>query len=390
MEVDRRMRSAEHIADKRVEEAEYKSGLRAGAPTREAVKDKDGVVFIRTASDGVLTKDTIDPKFIISIEDTVNNKFLHQRKDTVQASAKSSGDGAKVGQLVRKIEGKAHSLAQSSASASAALASNDKSWPSSHEDQTASTGVYWEGSWTPGYADRPKADVPKAGESPKAKAPKPLPSPPTGPPPQKKAAIVGEPKAVPAAQPVKIMEQKAKTPPEAHQSQSSRQHLRPPKPKQKGLARKSQKGWKLGLKQDFKGDFLRQLTRDQLASLGVTDTQDRGSTSPEADLLKRAKERLKRALGLGYTSVLDRFIMNTDFTESVLNDGENEYDCERFDLFAKCHLTQPDRSKTQVRLGNSENGQLEHMAAKLVYIDVAHINVLPDRFHYMGQPWMVM
>eukprot|EP00435_Cladocopium_sp_Y103_P050651 s972_g15.t1 len=82
--------------------------------------------------------------------------------------------------------------------------------------------------------------------------------------------------------------------------------------------------------------------------------------------------------------------MDTVFIESILNDGANGYDCERYDLLAKCHLPKPDRSKAQVRLGTSENSQLEHMAAKLVYIDVAHLNVLPDRFHYMGQRWMIM
>eukprot|EP00435_Cladocopium_sp_Y103_P039012 s873_g10.t1 len=79
--------------------------------------NQDGVVFIRTASDGILTKDTIDPKFIISIEDTVNKEILFQRKDTAQSTAKSSGEGA---QGKQKIEGKAQTLAQSSAPASAA------------------------------------------------------------------------------------------------------------------------------------------------------------------------------------------------------------------------------------------------------------------------------
>eukprot|EP00435_Cladocopium_sp_Y103_P026635 s1446_g6.t1 len=216
------------------------------------------------------------------------------------------------------------------------------------------------------HEEVPKAKVPKAAESPKAKAPKSLPLPPTGPPPQKKAAVAGEPKAVPAAQPpVKILEQKAKTPPGS--PSKAKQPPAPPPPKAKaeggsteaprtarkiesysckrccaqvfagqaecdgcGLVleparaqktktaeRRKEELRKLGLKYDFKGGFLRQLTRDQLLSLGVTDPQDRGSSSPEADLLKRGKERLKRALDFdfGYTSVLDSFIMDTVFIE---------------------------------------------------------------------------
>eukprot|EP00435_Cladocopium_sp_Y103_P041276 s873_g11.t1 len=172
-------------------------------------------------------------------------------------------------------------------------------------------------------------------------------SPPTGPPP-KKVAIVGEPKAVPAAQPpVKILEQKAKTPPGS--PSKAKQPRAPPPPKAKaeggsteaprtatkiesysckrcfawvfpgqaecdgcGLVleparaqkvkigeRRKEEFRKLGVKYDFKGDLLRQLTRDQLSSLGVADLQERGSSSPEADLLKRAKREFEEGIGLG-------------------------------------------------------------------------------------------
>eukprot|EP00435_Cladocopium_sp_Y103_P003691 s1667_g1.t1 len=221
----------------------------------------------------------------------------------------------------------------------------------------------------PGYAHQPKAEVPKAVESPKAKAPKSVPSPPVGPLPQKKAAVTGEPKAAPAAAPpAKILEQKPKTPPGVGQVEcdgcgmiiDSTQAQRAKIAERRKAAIRG-----LGLRYDFRGDFLKQLTRDQLAGLGVTDPQDRGSSSPEAELLKRARGRLEKALNLGYTSVLDRFTMDTVFTETVLNEGENEYDCERYDMLAHCHLPKPDRDRVQIRLGNSQNSQLEHLSARL-------------------------
>eukprot|EP00435_Cladocopium_sp_Y103_P041234 s3220_g11.t1 len=446
-QVDQKLHPAVHTATLLTNvEAEYKSGLRAGAPIeirvamREAVQG--GVVFFRTASDGILTKDEIDPKFIISIEDTVNKKMLFQRKDVEQATAKSSGEGAKaggkVGKIVQKIEGKSQTFAQSSAPATAASASDyvAPTFGSSPMKIKPPPPAY--AAKKPGQEQPPKAEVPKAAEPPKAKAPTSVPSPPAGPPPQNKAAVAGEPKAVPAAQPpVKILEQKSKTPPGSPskaKQQATQPAPPPPKAKAESVAPEPRTATKiesysckrccaqvfagqvecdgcglvleptqaqrakiaerrkeairnLGLRYDFRGDFLKQLTREQLAGLGVTDPQDRGSRSPEAELLKRARGRLEKALDLGYTSVLDRFTMDTVFTETVLNEGENEYDCERF---AKCHLPKPDRDRVQVRLGNSQNSQLEHMSARLVYIDLPRVNMLPDRFRYIGELWLVM
>eukprot|EP00435_Cladocopium_sp_Y103_P043734 s180_g12.t1 len=177
-----------YFSDKRVQDAEYKSGLRAGAPIEIRVAMKESVqnaaVYIRIASDGILTKDISEPDLIISIEGTENKTMLYQRQDPGQATAKRSGADRTVGQIAQKIEGK---------------------------------------------------------------------------------------------------------------------ELR-----------------KLGVKYDFKGGFLRQLTRDQLAGLGITDSQDRGSASAEADLIKRGKDRLKRAKDKGYTSILDHFVMDSVFAESAL------------------------------------------------------------------------
>ena len=52
---------------------------------------------------------------------------------------------------------------------------------------------------------------------------------------------------------------------------------------------------KLGVKYDFKGDFLKRITDRQLEGLGLLGDQSRGSSSPEADLISRAKSRRARA-----------------------------------------------------------------------------------------------
>ena len=116
---------------------------------------------------------------------------------------------------------------------------------------------------------------------------------------------------------------------------------------------------KLGVKYDFKGDFLKRVTDQQLE-------------------------------GLGLHSILERFSKDATFAASLLNEGENEYDCERYDLLRHGHLPKMDRTHAQVKLGVSESSQLEHMAARLVYIDVHDQKDVPDRFHYIGQSWLYM
>ena len=49
-----------------------------------------------------------------------------------------------------------------------------------------------------------------------------------------------------------------------------------------------------------------------------------------------------------------------------------------------------DRTRAQVRLGVSESSQLEHMATRLVYLDVHDQRDVPERFHYIGQSSLYM
>ena len=147
---------------------------------------------------------------------------------------------------------------------------------------------------------------------------------------------------------------------------------------------------KLGLYYDFRGEYLQSITHSQLESLGLLDDQARGSSSPEASLLARAKSRFDRALSLGYVSVADRFAQDATFAESVLNEGENEYDYERYDLLKSAHLPKPGRTKAQVKMGVSEQSQLEHNAMRLVYLDLASRLDVPKSFRYIDQPWFYM
>ena len=65
---------------------------------------------------------------------------------------------------------------------------------------------------------------------------------------------------------------------------------------------------KLGVRCDFKGEFLKKITNQQLEGMGLLGDQLRGSISPEADLISRAKSRHNRAIiEKGYDSILERF-----------------------------------------------------------------------------------
>ena len=83
---------------------------------------------------------------------------------------------------------------------------------------------------------------------------------------------------------------------------------------------------KLGGRYDFKGQFLKKVTNEQLSANGLLGDQLRGSTSPEADLISHAKSRHARAVDKGYSSIWERFSQDAVFAASLLNEGENEHD----------------------------------------------------------------
>ena len=75
-------------------------------------------------------------------------------------------------------------------------------------------------------------------------------------------------------------------------------------------------------------------------------------------------------MNLGYKSVLYRFSKDATFAESLLNEGDNEYDCERYDLLKLARLPKSDK--------------LEHM--RLVYLDIANEQDAPT----IPVPWTAL
>ena len=494
-------RAHSYFSEVRVDEKEYISGLRAERPIEirvamaEAVRA--GIVFFRTASDGILTSDVVPAQYIISVDDTVKKVNLYRRHEEVAQSAASGGGEIGVQKLVETFEAKASKRAGSkSPAASTGAPTATAFFPGKVKPPPPNVAQL---AGMPGYASSRLLPPPPKGEAPKPPAakvespktpPKTPPKPPSkegtsaprapevpkavtsevdtaaeGEPAKKKAALTSVPAAVPAAssaaaflEPVSkiappkaaqkdpkapVAESPSKTPASTSKSLVPKQKSRPKgddQPSKKEGKKEDKKPvpikievtqctrcfaqtfkgqiecdvcglmlegvnkadrtkiaerrkaalHKLGLFYDFRGEYLQSITHSQLESLGLLDDQARGSSSPEADLLKRAKSRFDRALSLGYVSVEDRFTQDATFAESVLNEGENEYDCQRYDLLKSAHLPKPSRTKAQVKMGVSEQSQLEHNAMRLVFLDLASRLDVPKSFRYIDQPWLYM
>ena len=427
-------RAHNYFSDKRVDQEGFVSGVRAQRPIEVRVAMREavaaGLVFIRTTSDGILTKDVVPPQFIVSIEDTESKTNLYVRRDNVEQAARSTGAATSVKQHIATFEGRAKPRAETGE-----VASSSKDVPAVFPGKFKPPPPIALPK-APGYADSrmmatppPKADAPKTSprtEAQKAKSPRPPTTPKvesprpalpkakaepqqpvakatTEEPAQKKAALTGMPKSVPAAKPpaappaaAKLMEASAKVPPketssapsEAAATTAPKSHGAGSTPKSLGKettpkqqpatvqkapvaavkievstcsrcfaqtfqgqiqcnvcgltledASKAQRAkiaerrkealQKLGVRHDSKGEFLKKITNQQLEGMGLLGDQLRGSISPEADLIARAKSRHNRAIEKGYNSVLDRFSQDAVFAASILNEGENEYDCER-------------------------------------------------------------
>ena len=105
---------------------------------------------------------------------------------------------------------------------------------------------------------------------------------------------------------------------------------------------------------------------------------------------QRTRSRRQRAEKLGNDSVLARFTADAQFAQSLLAERDTEYECERYDVLRFAHLPRTDRTPAQIRLGVSENSQMEHAAMRLVFLDIDSKQDIPDRFHYLGKPWLFM
>ena len=438
-----------------------------------------GVLFFKTASDGILTTDIVPSQFIISIDDTEKKMNLYRRHEEVASSAQGSAGGTHVQDIVKTFEAKAGKRAGSRSPAASTGAPSEPAFFPGKVKPPPPNVAQFQG--MPGYAHSrmmpppPKGEAPKppvakdegrpmtpktttatppkegASASPLPDVPKAAPKAATGEtedePAKKKAALASAPVAVPAAAsaaapaapssaaafleptPKEKAKAKAKVPeapkaappsgtptsktlvskqksrPKSDDQPSAKEEVQKPTSikietkqcercfaetfkgqiqcdvcglalegmskadRQKIAERRKAALHKIGIYYDHRGDYLQKITQSQLESLGLLDEQARGSTSPEADLLKRAKSRFERALSLGFISVAERFAQDATFAETVLNEGENEYDCQRYDLLRSAHLPKPSRTKAQVKMGVSEQSQLEHNAMRLVFLD---------------------
>ena len=87
-------RAHNYFADRQISDEGYVLGVRAQRPIEIRVAMKEavlaGTIFIKTASEGILTRDTIPPQFILSVEDTEKKASLYVRHDVTEQAARST------------------------------------------------------------------------------------------------------------------------------------------------------------------------------------------------------------------------------------------------------------------------------------------------------------
>ena len=95
----------------------------------------------------------------------------------------------------------------------------------------------------------------------------------------------------------------------------------------------------------------------------------RGNRSPEGDYIGVARQQLKRAMGLGYTSMADRYENDVQFVERMTEHNITMLDIQLRDIVAHGHLPMPPRARAQVDLGVGMRTANDLDFAKLMYVD---------------------
>ena len=97
----------------------------------------------------------------------------------------------------------------------------------------------------------------------------------------------------------------------------------------------------------------------------------RGNRSPEGDYIGTARQQLKRAIGLGYTSMADRYENDVQFVERMTEHNITLLDIQLRDIVAHGHLPMPPRTRAQVDLGVGMRtaNDLDFAKLKLMYVD---------------------
>ena len=101
----------------------------------------------------------------------------------------------------------------------------------------------------------------------------------------------------------------------------------------------------------------------------------RGNRSSEGDFIETARKQLKRAIGLGYTSMANRYENDVTFVERMTGHGITFQDIQLRDIAGHGHLPMPPRTRTQVDYGIGLRTAHDMDFAKLMYVDddIAHI-----------------
>ena len=161
-------RARSYFSEVQVTDKQYVSGRRAERPIEirvamaEAVRS--GVIFFKTASDGILTSDVVPSQFMISVDDTEKKTNLYRRHEDTAHSAHGSGGDVGVQELETKTikrTGSTSPAASTGAPAAPAFFPGKVKPPPPNVAQLAGM---------PGYASSRLLPPPPKGEAPKPPA----------------------------------------------------------------------------------------------------------------------------------------------------------------------------------------------------------------------------
>ena len=91
------------------------------------------------------------------------------------------------------------------------------------------------------------------------------------------------------------------------------------------------------------------------------------NANAEASVVKESKDRLRRAISMGYTSMEDRYESDVAFGDRVHQEGRAVRDCIHDDLMGFANLPDPPRTRAQLTAGVAANAEHDHLFTKLVY-----------------------
>ena len=124
------------------------------------------------------------------------------------------------------------------------------------------------------------------------------------------------------------------------------------------------------------------------------DVVKRGTSSPVAQIIRRAKDRRDNANRGGFWNVLHRFITDNNYAAILTQTGRTEQDVADIDHMATLHLPHRARTSSQRVVGQGPFAGLSHKEklnlAQLAFCDESVTRIDPRYAEKMGYyPWMV-